>query len=378
MSKIIFLSTAFPFRGGISNFTSLFYNQLSQTNDVSVITYKRQYPKLLFPGKSQIDYNNTTDKIPTKQLIDSINPINWIKLAKKVSDENPKIVIISYFMWFFAISFYFIAKQTRQKNKTKIIILAHNVISHESRFFEKYLTKRLFSIADEIIVMSKAVQFDLFSIYPNINSKLLFHPVYTNFGEIIDKNMAKTKINLQTERIILFFGFIREYKGLDVLIKSMKFLTDLKITLLVAGEFYTDSAFYLNLISSEKLENIVFRSDFIPTDEVKFYFSASDLVILPYKSATQSGIAQIANNFLKPIIATNVGGLSEAIQHGKTGFVVESENPTQLAEAIRKFYIEQKETEFRDNIKNELKNYSWESFTTQFEEEINSLLRVTS
>jgi glycosyltransferase involved in cell wall biosynthesis len=216
---------------------------------------------------------------------------------------------------------------------------------------------------DYFILLSKKVQEDLVTLKPRAKFKILPHPIYSNFGDPMKKDEARKKLGLADKNLILFFGFIRDYKGLDVLLKSMAELKGLDVKLIVAGEFYTDRDKYLNLIDDLRIkEKVYLFTDFIPTSEVKYYFSACDAVILPYKDATQSGIVQIAMNFRKPVIAANVGGLEEVIFDDRTGFIVEKENPEALANAITKFYKENKEDDFVNNLEKEVEKYSWGKF----------------
>ncbi len=365
--KILILSTAYPLRGGISHFNGLLYKTLSKQHNVNVITFKRQYPSLLFPGKSQLEGGDTTEKIPSKVLVDSINPFNWINIGYKIKKEKPDLIIFKYWMPFFAPCFGAILKIAKQNNHTKAMVICDNVIPHEKRPGDISLTKWFFNKVDYFVTMSKSVLNDLHTIKPKAKSILSFHPVYSNFGEIIDKEKAKKQLGITTDKAFLFFGFIREYKGLDTLIEAVNLIKDkLNFTLIVAGEFYTDKQKYLSLIENYRLnDKIKLFTDFIPTDDVKYYFCASDVVVLPYKDATQSGIIQIANNFNKPIIATEVGGLGEVIKDGFNGYLRKPNNPTEIAEAIVKFYTENKEKEFSENIKAEKDKYSWENFVKE-------------
>ncbi len=362
--KITILSTAYPLRGGIAHFSGLLYNELLLNHDVNVITFSRQYPTFLFPGKSQLENGDSVEEIPSSVEVDSVNPLNWIKVGTKIKNDEPDLLIFKYWMPFFGPSFGTISKIVKKNKKTKIIVVCDNVIPHEKKPGDRAFTKYFFNSVDYFITMSQSVQTDLFSLYPNAKEKLLFHPVYSNFGKPVEKQIAKEKLNITSNNVMLFFGFIRDYKGLDVLLRAVKLIKDkMDFTLVVAGEFYSNEDKYLSLITELGLDNVVkLFSDFIPTNEVKYYFSACDVVVLPYKSATQSGIVQIANNFDKPMISTNVGGLPEVIADGKTGYLVEKENPEQLAEAILKYYNENKETEFVNNIKNEAEKYSWGEF----------------
>lgn len=362
--KITILSTAYPLRGGIAHFSGLLYKSLIRNHFVKVVTFSRQYPSILFPGKTQLENGDSIEEIPSSVEVDSINPFNWIAIGNKIKKDAPDLLIYKYWMPFFGPAFGTITKIVKRNKKTKVIVICDNVIPHEKKPGDKLFTKYFFNSVDYFITMSKSVQTDLFSLYPKAKEKLLFHPVYSNFGESVTKEIARKKLNLKTEKVMLFFGFIRDYKGLDVLLKAVALIKNkIDFTLVVAGEFYSNEEKYIALIKNLELENIVkMFSDFIPTNEVKYYFSACDVVVLPYKTATQSGIVQIANNFDKPMISTNVGGLPEVIEDGKTGYLVEKENPEQLAELILRYYNENKEVEFVDNIKNEADKYSWEEF----------------
>ncbi len=376
MRKATILSAAFPLRGGIAHFASLLYKELVKSLDVNVITFKRQYPSFLFPGKTQFETGADIEAIPTTVELDSINPFNWLRVGLKIKKDAPDFLIIKHWMPFFAPIYGTISRIVKRNKKTKILVICHNIIPHEKNPGDKILTKYFFNTANYFITLSKSVQSDLLNLYPNAKEKLLFHPIYSNFEDSVKKEDARIKLKLKDEKILLFFGFIRDYKGLDTLLNAIVLLKDkLKFTLVIAGEFYSNKEKYLSLIKKFDLENHVkIFSDFIPTNEVKYYFSACDVVVLPYKSATQSGIVQIANNFNKPMISTNVGGLPEAIADGKTGYLVEKENPNQLAQTIIKYFDEDKEAEFAKNIKSEVEKYSWENFS----EELLELLDISN
>lgn len=362
--KITILSTAYPLRGGIAHFTGLLYKDLVKNHDVKVITFSRQYPSILFPGKTQLENGDSIEEIPSSVEVDSINPFNWIAIGNKIKKDEPDLLIYKYWMPFFGPSFGTITKIAKRNKKTKVIVICDNIIPHEKKPGDISFTKYFFNSVDYFITMSRSVQTDLLTIYPKAKEKLLFHPIYSNFGKPISKEIARKKLNLNTDKVMLFFGFIRDYKGLDILLKAVALIKNqIDFTLVVAGEFYSNEEKYISLIAKLELEDIVkLFSDFIPTNEVKYYFSACDVVVLPYKSATQSGIVQIANNFDKPMISTNVGGLPEVINDGKTGYLVDKENPEQLAESILKYYNENKEAEFVENIRNDADKFSWEEF----------------
>jgi D-inositol-3-phosphate glycosyltransferase len=372
--KITILSTIYPLRGGIAHFNGLLYKELIKHHEVKAITFSRQYPSLFFPGKSQHEKENISEKIPSQIIVDSINPFNWIKVGNKIKKDSPDLLIFKYWMPFFAPCFGTISKIAKKNKKTKVLVICDNVIPHERKPGDIAMTKYFFRFVDYFVLLSEKVKTDLLTLKPNAKCKVIPHPVYSNFGEGVSKEEAKKKLKLNDDKLILFFGFIRDYKGLDVLLEAMEIVKDkLDIKLIVAGEFYSNKEKYLNIIDKLQLKNNVHLfTDFIPTSEVKYYFSACNVVILPYKEATQSGIVQIAMNFRKPIIATNVGGLGEVVHDNRTGFIVEPKNPVQLAEAIIKFYNENKEEEFIRNTEKEVEKYSWEKFVYGITELINS------
>jgi D-inositol-3-phosphate glycosyltransferase len=363
--KISIISTAYPLRGGIAHFVGLIYKELAKNNSVEVITFKRQYPSLFFPGKSQLESGgDESEKIPSQIRIDSINPFNWFSEGIKVKRAAPDLIIFKYWMPFFAPCFMTISKIAKLNGKTKVLVICDNVLPHERKIGDKFLTKLFFSLSDYFILLSNKVLEDLISIKPNANYKVLPHPIYSNFGERVPKKEAREKLKLKDEKLILFFGFIRDYKGLDLLIEALKLIKEkYPVKLIVAGEFYSNSDKYLSLIDRLKLkDDIRLFTDFIPTNEVKYYFSACDAVLLPYKSATQSGIVQIAMNFRKPVIATDVGGLKEVVLNNKTGFITEEISAEKIADSVIRFYAENKEEEFINNIEQEIEKYSWSKF----------------
>lgn len=364
--KITIVSTAYPLRGGIAHFNGLLYNELSGEHQVKVITFKRQYPSLLFPGKTQFESGETVEKIPTEVLVDSINPVNWINVGNKIKKDAPDLLIFKYWMPFFGPCFGTISRIARSNGKTKVLVICDNVIPHERKPGDRSFTKYFFNAADNFVLLSKSVQQDLLKIKPGAKNSILPHPVYSNFGHPVAKDEARKYLKLDpAEKLILFFGFIRDYKGLDTLLEALALLKKkIPAKLIVAGEFYSNEDKYKKIIGELGLQDDLYLfTDFIPTSEVRYYFSACDAVILPYRDATQSGIVQIAMNFEKPVIATDVGGLGEVVLDGKTGFVVEKENPQDLSEAILKFYQEDREAEFIEKTQKEKDKYSWRKFT---------------
>jgi glycosyltransferase involved in cell wall biosynthesis len=369
--KIIIISPAHPFRGGIAQSTEILSKKLKEKgNEVKIINFRRQYPNFLFPGKSQ--YEPITDHpspLGNEQILDSIGPLSWIKAFKKIKNEKPDLVIIRYWMPFFAPCFGTICLLTRKYTESKILYLCDNIIPHEKSIADLALTRFAFKWADFFIVQSHFVSKDLLRIISNPVYRVVPHPVYETFGEILDKKTAKKRIGADDEKLILFFGIVREYKGLDLLLKAMpEILKRHKIKLMVAGEFYEKEDDYIHLIQELKIDNFVqIYPEFVESEKVRLYFSAADVIVLPYKSATQSGIVQLAYHFNKPCIVTDVGGLSEVVIDNKTGFVILPENPMEIAVAVYRFYADNKEKEFSNNIMAEKKKYSWDNMTRAIE-----------
>lgn len=377
--KIVIVGTAYPMRGGIAQFNALLYKYFSYGNEVKMYSFKRQYPEMFFPGKTQFEQDEPLFKIPDDKnviSVDSVNPFNWIITGRKIAKENADLIIFKYWLPFFAPCFAVISYFAKNFSKAKILFICDNVIPHEKRFGDKFFTKLVFSQADYFIVMSKTVEEDLKLFNKGKPYKLIQHPVYNIFGEKVSKTEAKEFINKEynidvtNEKVILFFGYIRKYKGLNYLIDAMpEILKKINLKLLVVGEFYDDENKYIEQIKNLNLkENIKVISDFVPDTNVRYFFSASDVVVLPYADATQSGIIQIAYYYDKPVIATDVGGLAEVVKNNETGFIIEPKNSKAVAEAVVKFYGEDLEGRFSANAKEEKKKFTWEEFTSKISE----------
>ncbi|HMS64769.1 MAG TPA: glycosyltransferase [Ignavibacteria bacterium] len=381
--KIIIIGTAFPMRGAMAQLNGILANYLSENNEVEIYSFKRQYPKLFFPGKSQEDtsgVNIIKKEIPNTQAIDSINPFNWYRTAKDIATKKPDLLILRFWIPFFAPAFYTICKYVKKKSGCKVLFICDNVIPHEHRFGDNFLIKLIFKAGDFFIIHSKSVEEDLKK-YINGKSYLFSpHPVYNIFGKASGKKESREfiknefNIDLENEKVILFFGFIRKYKGLNFLIDAMpRILEKIKVKLLIVGEFYEDESITKDHIQKLKLEKDIFLfSDYVPNEQVKYFFCAADCVVLPYIDATQSGITQIAYFYNKPVIASDVGGLSEVVLDNKTGFTVEPGNSKALSEAVIKFYEDNLEEKFSLNTGLEKEKYSWEKFI----DSINSLVNT--
>lgn len=359
--KIAFLSTFFPFRGGIAQFNALIYREAEKKNQVKAFTFKRQYPDFLFPGKTQlVTPEDKADSIPSERVLDTINPFSYFTSAKKIKTFNPDLIVTKYWMTFFAPSLGFVLR--RNKKAVRISIL-DNVIPHEKRFFDAPCNRYFLHSNDGFVVMSDKVLTDLLSIRPEAKYIRVNHPVYNHFGEKMDADQAKAKLNLDpSKKTLLFFGIIRDYKGLDLLIEALALLDD-SYQLVIAGETYGSFDKYTQLIEEKQVKNrIHLYNQYISDDEVTVFFSACDVCILPYKSATQSGITSIANHFLVPLIATDVGGLKETIEHEKTGLIVPQPNAELIAKAIESYYSNNRIAAFRSAIQAENEANSWENF----------------
>ena len=358
--KVIIIGPAFPYRN-LSTFNhSLAITFAEKGADVKIFSFSFQYPSFLFPGKTQYEKGKPPNGIEIISVINSINPFNWFKVASMVKKENPDYVIIRYWLPFMAPCFGTIAKLIRKN--TKIVAITDNVIPHEKRIGDRFLTRYFVKYCDAFLTLSSSVLDDLKK-FTNSEEKIFIpHPIYDSFGEIVEKKKAKKNLDLdENGKYLLFFGFVRKYKGLDIMLEVMadRRIKDLGIKLIVAGEFYDNKEEYISQINSLNIsDNVILRSDFISEDQVKDYFCASDMITQTYRTATQSGVTQIAYHFEKPMLVTNVGGLAEIVPHNKVGYVCDI-NTKQIADYIVEFYTENKEKEFSDNTKEEKKRFTW-------------------
>lgn len=361
--KIALIGTAYPYRGGLAAYNERLAEELGKEHDVTIHTFTVQYPNFLFPGKSQYSSGSAPENLNIERTVNSVNPLNWISIGNKIKREKPDLIIIKFWLPFMGPCFGTILRRIKKNKHTKVITIVDNMIPHESRIGDRIFTKYFVPPVDGFVAMSQSVLDDI-EIFAKEKPKLLSpHPLFDNFGDPINKLEAQKKLGLDPEyKYLLFFGLIRKYKGLDLILKAMndQRIKDAKIRLVVAGEYYTDKEEYQQIIKDLKLEEEVIQFDkFIPNDEVRDFFSACDLVVQPYKSATQSGVTQIAYHFSKPMIVTNVGGLSELCPDGKVGYVVEP-NPKEISEAILKYYNDTDHDYMQDQIEEEKKKYSWD------------------
>jgi glycosyltransferase involved in cell wall biosynthesis len=376
MQKIIIVGAAHPLRGGgLSTFNQRLAKEFNDGGDnCSIYSFSLQYPSFLFPGKTQYTDEPAPENLKIFSVINSVNPLNWIRVGNRISKERPDIVVVRYWLPFMAPALGTILGKIKKNKHTRIICIADNIIPHEHRPGDKTLTNFFLKRCDAFITMSERVMNDLLKFVRDKPVKLVPHPLYDNFGEIISKIDAREKLKIKTgELIILFFGFIRKYKGLDILLDAMKILKEnfkLQISnlkLLVAGEFYDDEKPYLQQINRLGInDDVILRTDFIPDSEVKYYLCAADAVIQPYRNATQSGVTPLAYYFEKPMIVTNVGGLPSLVPNEKAGLVAE---PTaqSIANAILRFY-QLGENYFLPHLRTEKQKYSWSNLTNAIKE----------
>jgi glycosyltransferase involved in cell wall biosynthesis len=370
LKTIKIIGPAFPYRGGIATFNERLAQEFMSVGfDVDIETFIVQYPSFLFPGKTQYNDKPAPENLNIKRTINSINPLNWLKVGRRIGREKPDLVIIRYWLPFLAPALGTIAGLIRRNKHTIIICLADNIIPHEHRPGDRLQTNYFMQRIDGLIAMSQSVLNDGNSFRADLPQGFCPHPIFDNYGEKLSFELAKQKLKLDLNtRYLLFFGFIRDYKGLDLLIGAFadERLRKFPVKLLVAGEYYSSPEPYLKLINDNHLEGFVeLRTDFIPDNEVNLYFSASDMVVQPYKSATQSGVTQIGYHFNKPMLVTNVGGLSEIIQDGKIGYVVEPDIK-EIANALVDFYENDRVAEFETNIVEEKKKFSWPNMVNTF------------
>ena len=368
--KVIIIGPAHPYRGGIANFNNSLADAFFKNgDDVEILSFKLQYPSFLFPGKTQFESSDPPKNIKIKSIINSINPFNWFNVAREVNRKNPDFVIIRYWLPFMGPCLGSIARLLNKK--IKILAITDNIIPHEKRFGDFFLTKYFVSSCDAFVTLSASVLEDLTHFTKSKNKKFTPHPIYDTFGEKIDKSVAKKNLELNiNDKYLLFFGFVRKYKGLDLMLHAMsdQRIKDLGIKLIVAGEFYDNIDFYLDLINELDIDsNIILKSDFIDERDVKNYFCASDMITQTYRTATQSGVTQIAYHFERPMLVTDVGGLAEIVPHKKVGYVTTQE-PKIIADAIVDFYTNNRELDFEKNTKTEKLKFSWQNLIQTIED----------
>ncbi len=374
--RISIAGIAWPLRGGIAQYTAILARELARKHEVELVSYTRQYPSFLFPGRSQIDTSEDPFRFPAVPMIDSIGPRSWFRAGSRIARFRPDGLLYKYWMPFFAPSLGTIARRAKAGTgggRPRTVMIVDNLIPHEPRPFDLALTRWLMRATDAYIVQSGAVREDLLRLEPKARFLEVPHPVYNLFGEPVPKKEARRALGLDPERpLLLFFGFVRAYKGLDLLIEALpEVIARWRDSgppgdgppprLLVLGEFYEGREQTAALTARLGLtESVTLEDKYVPDERVGLYFSAADVVVLPYRSATQSGIVQIAYQLERPVICTNVGGLSEVVLDGRTGIVVPPGDPHALAGAVLRYYRDELEGPFVEEIRREKGKYSWD------------------
>ena len=354
--KIIIIGPAYPYRGGIAAFNERLANELiAEGHQVELVTFTLQYPSFLFPGKTQYSDGPAPEKLQIERMINSINPFNWLKAGKALRKKKADLIIFAFWLPYMAPALGTIARLC----KTRTVGLIHNLIPHEHKpgdsMFAKYFCKGI----DRFVALSNSVAEDIRNIVPEKRISICPHPLYDNFGNPVGREDACARLGIDPgNKILLSFGLIRDYKGLDWLLEAFASIPDRnKVKLVVAGEFYSDGTIYHQLAKSLGIDDeVIWKTEFVPDSEVKYYFCAADLIVQPYKTATQSGVTQIAYHFEKPMLVTRVGGLSEIVPDKKVGYAVEP-SPEAVADAL-KHYL-QDTPDFTEGIREEKQKYSW-------------------
>jgi D-inositol-3-phosphate glycosyltransferase len=376
VKTVVLIGSAYPLRGGLSAFNERIIREYqNQGYNALIYTFSLQYPGFLFPGKTQYSTDPPPADLNIKVKVNSINPLNWIKVGLELRRMRPELVLVKFWIPFMAPCFGTIVRIIKGNKHTKIVSIIDNIIPHEKRPGDYILAKYWVNSADGFITMSRQVLGDLKKFTTNKPAIFCPHPIYDNYGEHIPMAIARRSLGLSADlSYVLFFGFIRDYKGLDLLIQAFSFVRDKtsSIRLVVAGEFYCDPKPYHDLIDKLQLhDTIILKTDFIPESLVGNYFCACNLVVQPYKSATQSGVTQIAYHFNKPMVITNVGGLEEFVEDGKVGFVV-NPDPLEIADSILKFFESGLEESFVKNVTLEKERFSWTAMTSAIEKVVSN------
>ena len=375
MGKILILSPAHPLRGGIASFSERLAKELQAEGDEVVIySFSLQYPGFLFPGTTQYSSDPPPANIQIETVVNSVNPFNWLKIGQRIKKLRPDLVIVRYWLPFMGPSLGTILRLAKSNGHTRVIAITDNVIPHEKRPGDRLFTSYFLKAVDGCVVMSGAVKDDIRTFTKTKPVAFLPHPIYDNYGTAVDRGTALEALDLSpSHQYILFFGFIRKYKGLDLLLEALALpaVKQLGIKLIVAGEYYDQASVYEDIITKNQLEeDVILRTQFIGNEAVKYYFAAASLVVQPYRSATQSGISQIAYHFERPMIVTRVGGLPEIVVDGKEGYIVEV-SPDAIADALVDFFTQQRGPEFAPHLAKAKERFSWENMTAGIKQLVN-------
>ncbi|PJJ61295.1 glycosyltransferase [Hymenobacter chitinivorans] len=363
MARVVIIGPAYPLRGGLATYNERLARAFREAGDeVRIVTFSLQYPDFLFPGQTQFSTEAGPADLDIEVSINSVNPLSWWKVGEKLRREKPDLVVFRFWLPFMGPALGYIARRIRRNRHTRVVAITDNVIPHEKRPGDRPLTRYFLSACHGFVTMSRSVLADLRRLHFKQPAQYQPHPLYDNFGALKAKPAALQALGLDPKfGYLLFFGFIRAYKGLDILLEAFADprLRQLPVKLIVAGEYYEDAAPYEALIKQYELESRLVRAtDFIPNEKVADYFCAADMVVQPYKNATQSGVSQIAYHFERPMLVTDVGGLAELIPDGEVGYVVRP-MPKAIADALVDFYEHQRESELAAGVWAKKKEFSW-------------------
>ena len=375
VKSIIIIGPAHPLRGGLASYDERLAKEfIDQGYNTTIYTFSYQYPSFLFPGTTQYSTEPPPANIPIKVKINSVNPVSWITVGNELKTMKPDIIVVRYWLPFMGPCLGTILRRVKKNKHTKVICIADNIFPHEKRPGDVAFTKFFLKPVDAFITMSEKVLADLKQFAKDKPAQFVPHPLYDNFGEKISKDEARKKLGIDVnDEVLLFFGFIRKYKGLDILLKAMKLLkqdsSTENIKLLIAGEFYEDEKNYQPLLNDPSIKNnLVIHTQFISDSQVKYYLCSADCVVQPYRRATQSGVTPLAYHFEKPMIVTNVGGLPSLVPDKRVGLIAEA-NAESIAQKIKE-YFELGEEYFLPHLGEEKKKYTWKVM-------VNEILKLT-
>lgn len=378
--KIVILGTAHPYRGGLATFNERLAQQFAQEgHEVEVLTFTLQYPSFLFPGKTQYTSDPAPKGLSIHRVLNSCNPFNWIRVGRRLRREHPDMIICCYWMAFFAPLYGTICRLAKSSNRPIALALVHNMFPHEKGLLDKIFAPYFVKSQDGFVTLSESVAKDIHTLIKTplrsegagdaLRVWVGHHPIYDHYGARLSKSEACAHLGLDEKKdYALFFGLVRAYKGLDLLLDAFSLVkNDLKnLQLIVAGEFYEDEQKYREQIARNGLQDrVIIRNEFLADEDLKYYFGASSLITQPYRSATQSGVTQVAFHFEKPMLVTNVGGLGEIVHHGRMGYAVDP-TPAAIAEALLDYYKNDRQSAFTTYLQNEKDKYSWDKLTDKF------------
>lgn len=378
--RIGILGTSWPYRGGLAAFNERLAQQfMAEGHEVEVYTFTLQYPNFLFPGKTQYSDEPKPSGLNIRRVLNSCNPFNWFRVGRQIRKAAPDILICCYWMAFFAPAFSVVERMVKRNGKTRCIALVHNMLPHEPSILDKLFAPLFVQSTDAFVALSDSVLKDIEHIEQKISNHTSQitnrpkvsspHPIYDHYGERMSKKEACDELNISpSKQYMLFFGLVRAYKGLDILLNAFAKVKDRlpELQLIIAGEFYEDEEKYRRQIADLQLtERIILRNEFVPDGDLRKYFGAADLIVQPYKSATQSGVSQVAFHFEKPILVTNVGGLGEIVHDHQMGYACD---PTaeSIAEDLLDYFTNDRQAAYTVYLRQEKTKYTWSRMTAAF------------